>query len=109
VARRKPPDERLQRTFLAVDARLDHPWTLSELARLAGTSPEHLRRVCHAEFQQSPMERVRALRMVRAAMMLSQQTTKKVETIAIELGYSSLHAFSTAFKATYGKAPSHYR
>jgi transcriptional regulator GlxA family with amidase domain len=76
---------------------------------LAGTSPEHLRRVCHAEFQQSPMERVRALRMVRAAMMLSQQTTKKVETIAIELGYSSLHAFSTAFKATYGKAPSHYR
>ena len=60
-------------------------------------------------FSRAPIERVRALRMVRAAMMLSQQTNKKVETIAIELGYASLHAFSTAFKATYGQAPSHYR
>jgi len=42
-------------------------------------------------------------------MMLGEQATKKVETIALELGYSSLHAFSTAFKATYGKAPSYYR
>jgi AraC-like DNA-binding protein len=108
VARRKPPDERLQRTFLAVDARLGHPWTLSEVARIAGLSTEHLRRVCYAEFKQSPMERVRSLRMMRAAMMLGQ-TTKKVETIALEVGYSSLQAFSSAFKATYGRAPTHYR
>jgi len=109
VARRKAPDERLKRTFLAVDARLGHPWTLTALARLAGMSAEQLRRVCHIEFQQSPMERVRALRMSRAAMMLGEQATKKVETIALELGYSSLHAFSTAFKVTYGRAPSYYR
>jgi AraC-like DNA-binding protein len=109
VARRTVPDERLQRTFLAVDARPGHPWTLSELARLAGMSREQLRRVCRVEFRQSPLERVRALRMVRAAVMLSEEPAKKVETIALEIGYSSLHAFSTAFKETYGKAPTHYR
>lgn len=109
VARRKAPDERLQRTFLAVDARPGHPWTLLELARVAGMSAEQLRRICHAEFRQSPMERVRALRMVRAAIMLGELPSRKAETIALEIGYSSLHAFSTAFKATFGKAPTHYR
>jgi AraC-like DNA-binding protein len=108
VARRKVPDQRLEEVFRVVDARLAQDWNLAALARLAGMSREQFRRLCQTEYNQSPMERVRAMRMARAAAMLSDGTDK-MDAIALELGYSSPYAFSTAFKRVFGRAPSRAR
>jgi AraC-like DNA-binding protein len=71
-------------------------------------SAERLRRLCLYEFDQTPMDRVRSLRMTRAATLL-RRTQDKVDHLAQELGYASVYSFSAAFKAVFGVSPSKYR
>jgi AraC-like DNA-binding protein len=54
------------------------------------------------------MERVRVLRMARAAALI-RRGAGKLEPMALALGYSSLYAFSTAFRRSFGVSPSEYR
>jgi transcriptional regulator GlxA family with amidase domain len=108
LARRQAPDARLQRLFAKVDERLGDPWDLQSLALEARLSGEQLRRLCQREYGQSPMERVRVLRMARAAALI-RRGAGKLEPMALALGYSSLYAFSTAFRRSFGVSPSEYR
>jgi AraC-like DNA-binding protein len=101
-------DDRLWRLWEKVDANLNHPWTLRELARLACMSGEHLRRLCHKQTERSPVEQVTFLRMRRAATLLSS-TPHKIESISHTVGYENSFAFSTAFKRWMGRSPSEYR
>lgn len=101
-------DSRLRTLWERVDAHLAHPWTVDELAHIAGTSGEHLRRLCRSQMGRSPMRHVAYLRMRRAAALLSTQSYT-VETIAEQVGYENPFAFSTAFKRSLGLSPSDYR
>ncbi len=101
-------DERLWRLWEAVDADLDHHWTLTELASHANLSGEHLRRLCQKHLGRSPLEHVTFLRMRRAATLLAS-TPRKIEAIAASVGYDNAFAFSTAFKRWMNLSPSAYR
>ena len=95
---------RLGMLWEKIDSRLAHPWTLSELAQVAGTSTEHLRRLCHSETGQSPFKYLTWLRMQRAdALLQSRRLT--VAAVADAVGYSSPFAFSAAFKKWSGHPP----
>lgn len=91
-----------------VSANLAGEWSLDRLAREAGYSGEHLRRLCHARLGRSPMQQVSFLRMRRAAELLTT-TELTIESIAQEVGYENPFVFSNAFTKRIGWRPSEYR
>lgn len=101
-------DERLWRLWESVEANLNHPWTLKELAALIAVSEEHLRRLCWREHQRAPMDHVFNLRMHRAATLL-RASQLKLDDLAQHVGFASVYSFSAAFKRWSGTPPSQFR
>ena len=91
-----------------VVAHLADPWSLAKLAREAGYSNEHLRRLCRRQLGRSPMHQVTYLRMRRATELLAS-TELTIEAIAHEVGYHNPFVFSNAFTKWIGWSPSEYR
>lgn len=101
-------DDRLVKLWEAVAAQPEQPWTLTELARRAHCSGEHLRRLCQRQLGRSPMNQVTYLRIRHAAKLLTE-TDLKLEAIADEVGYANPFVFSNTFKKWTGWRPSDYR
>jgi AraC-like DNA-binding protein len=101
-------DTRLWRLWTQVEADLGHGWNSRKLAQLALMSEEHLRRLCHRHYQRSPMNYLTQLRMHRAGMLL-RSTPNKIEEIAHRVGFSTVYAFSAAFKRWSSVPPSQFR
>ena len=101
------PDQ-LQMLWQRVAGNLKGGWSLAALAREAGYSYEHLRRLCRRQLGRSPMHQVTYLRMRRAAELLAT-TEFTVEAIANEIGYQNPFVFSNAFTKWIGFRPSEYR
>jgi AraC-like DNA-binding protein len=101
------PDQ-LRMLWERVAANLTGGWSLAKLAREAGYSYEHLRRLCRRQLGRSPMHQVTYLRMRRAAELLAT-TAFTVEAIANEIGYQNPFVFSNAFTKWIGFRPSEYR
>ncbi|WP_375459424.1 AraC family transcriptional regulator [uncultured Enterovirga sp.] len=101
-------ETRLVAVWNSVRQDLARPWTLAELASLAGLSGEHLRRLCHGSLGRSPMQQLTNLRVQHAAHQLVT-TDAKIETIADSVGYRNAFAFSNVFKKVTGVRPSHFR
>ena len=91
-----------------VAGHLGESWTLARLAREAGYSNEHLRRLCRRQLGRSPMHQVTYLRMRRAAELLAT-TEHTIEAIAHDVGYQNPFVFSNAFTKWIGWRPSLYR
>lgn len=108
VQRAIGPETRLRPLWERVSADLGHPWSVEELAEIVSMSPEHLRRVCHAEAARSPMRHVAELRMRAAATLLASESYS-VSEVAERVGYDNAFAFSTAFKRHTGVPPSQFR
>jgi transcriptional regulator GlxA family with amidase domain len=87
---------------------LSRNWRLADLAEIACSSPEHLRRLCQQQLGRSPVQQVTYLRMRRAVEHLTT-TLEKVEFIAHEVGYENPFTFSNAFKRWTGRRPTDYR
>ncbi|MEY4489380.1 MAG: hypothetical protein RIQ79_1888 [Verrucomicrobiota bacterium] len=104
----RPPDARLRGLWEKVEAELAHPWSATELARVAGVGPEQLRRLCQLAQGTSPLNFVARLRMDRAAALL-RGTPLKVEAIAEAVGYGGVFSFSAAFKRRHSRSPSSFR
>lgn len=101
-------EPRLIEVWKAVQADPAREWALADLAALANTSEEHLRRLCQKSLGRSPGKQLAALRIARAAQLLTT-TTQKIEVIAHSVGYVNPFAFSNAFKRLTGFRPSDYR
>ncbi|HHY86299.1 MAG TPA: AraC family transcriptional regulator [Verrucomicrobia bacterium] len=101
------PDQ-LRLLWERVLSHLSDEWTLARLAREAGYSNEHLRRLCRRQLGRSPMHQVTYLRMRRAAELLVT-TDKTIESISHEIGYHNPFVFSNAFTKWIGWRPSEYR
>lgn len=112
VARRlagnEPVDERLWRLWGIVESDLAHKWTAAKLARAASMSEEHLRRLCHKNYQRSPIDHLTHLRMRRASTML-RSSSAKLEEVALQVGYGSVYSFSVAFSRWSGVPPGRFR
>lgn len=101
-------EERLLAVWGPVRQDLSRRWTLDDLARLAGLSCEHLRRLCQDSLGRSPMQQLTNLRVQQAAHQLAT-TAAKLDAIADGVGYKNPFAFSNVFKRVTGVRPSLFR
>jgi AraC-like DNA-binding protein len=104
----KDQPDQLRMLWERVAAHLADEWSLAKLAREAGYSNEHLRRLCRRQLGRSPMHQVTYLRMRRAAELLAS-TQLTIEAITHEIGYHNPFVFSNAFTKWIGWRPSEYR
>lgn len=101
-------DGRLGRALAAMHEHPDHCFTLAELAEVAGMSRSVFAvRFAHA-VGQSPIERLKAVRLARAVELLTH-TNLPVKGIAARVGYASRSSFTRAFCARHGRPPADFR
>ncbi len=98
----------IQRVITHLVDTLDASADLAYLARLAGLSPFHFHRVFRGMVGETPLELHRRLRLERAVWTL-RHTDTGVTAIAFEAGYETHEAFTRAFRAAFGEAPTDYR
>jgi AraC-like DNA-binding protein len=108
----RPPDEALSKP-LEVSLRwysenMSTVPSLEKVARAAGTSPAHLRRLFHRTFQKSPKQFFDELRFQRA-MQLMADPSIKLESISEQCGFGSASAYSRAFRNKFGCSPTTWR
>lgn len=89
-------------------ALLDTPLTLSDLAEVAGLSPNHLLRAFRQVVGRTPHQYLTELRLERACHLLAT-TDQPITEICFAVGFESLGAFSWRFRQRVGCAPSEYR
>jgi AraC-like DNA-binding protein len=113
-----PPDEAgwlaalrdplLGQALALIHAEPARPWTLSRLAKEAGTSRSTLAERFTHVVGRPPMHYLALWRMQLAAKQLSHGAAK-IRGIALDVGYESEAAFSRAFKKLLGMSPATWR
>lgn len=100
-------DERLAVALKRMHARIEHPWTVAQLANAAALS----RSTFYERFTRTvgiaPMEYLLAWRMQIAKDLLRRGGLQAAD-IAERVGYGSASAFSTAFSRHVGQPPGRY-
>ncbi|EPY4659699.1 helix-turn-helix domain-containing protein [Klebsiella variicola] len=91
-----------------IDAHLDQPLTLADLAQQAGLSEFHFARMFRQSLNMAPHQYVMQQRMARAQNLLCHSALPLTE-IALVCGFSSASHFSHRVKAATGLTPSQLR
>lgn len=86
----------------------DRPWTLEQLAKVAGMSRSGFAEAFKTVTGQTPGRIVSRLRLTQVAQRLSSEPLS-VEAAAEEAGYSSSAAFVRAFQREFGETPARWR
>ena len=97
-------DALVERIRSAVRERLDHPWALRDLARLAGYSRFAFVREYARRSGLTPMADVRRLRLEKARELLTTSDAQ-VKAIAARTGLGDAHALSRQFRRHFGHTP----
>jgi AraC family transcriptional regulator, glycine betaine-responsive activator len=88
-----------------MEANIDEPLTLDELARLAGLSQRHLQRMFKHTLNMTPMHYYLNLRLRRARALLLQ-TEMSVMSVTVACGFQSSCHFSKSYRTLFGYSPS---
>ena len=99
---------RVNAAILWYAERIEENPAFPEVARAAGVSTAHLRRLFHQVLNASPNQIIDQLRFQRA-MQLMSDPTMKLESISERCGFGSASAFSRAFKTKFGSSPQFWR
>jgi AraC-like DNA-binding protein len=97
-------DPRLGRVLHAIHEDIAQPWTVAQLANMAGMSRAAFSAAFTRRVGQPPIGYVRAWRLSRAHAALLRGDTDIVG-IGGELGYTSQSAFTYAFRCAFGVSP----
>ncbi|MEL4892991.1 AraC family transcriptional regulator [Xanthomonas protegens] len=100
-------DARLAPALAQIHARIDHAWTVGELARVAALSRSTFFERFTRTVGVAPMAYVLAWRM-RVAKDLLRRDGASVADVAQRVGYGSTSSFSVAFSRHTGEPPSRY-
>ena len=100
-------DPRLGPALRRLHARIDHPWTVEQLAKVAALSRSAFFARFTRELGVAPMEYLLAWRMEIAKQWL-REGEQSVAEVAERVGYGSASAFSVAFARQVGEAPGRY-
>lgn len=100
---------RLRRVLAHIDDHLSDPLALKDLADVAHFSPYHFHRLFAAWMGETVGDYLRRRRLERAAQRLRNDPAVPVLNAALDVGFGSGEAFSRAFKAHFGHAPSAWR
>jgi AraC-like DNA-binding protein len=101
-------DEAVGRALALLHERPAQAWTLEALARETGLSRSALADRFSHFVGQPPMQYLTRWRLQLAARLLADSTAK-VASVALEVGYESEAAFSRAFKKAAGASPAAWR
>ena len=101
-------DERLRPALSLMHAEPGKPWGLEELARAAAMSRTSFAERFRTVAGIPPLTYLNRWRMLLAQRAL-RDSDVRVGSLAVELGYASESAFSTAFKREVGESPLRYR
>jgi AraC family transcriptional regulator len=96
--------EAVQRMQDYIEARINEPITLSQLARAAGYSPWHAARLFKELTGKAPFEYIRALRLSGAALRLCGGKVK-IADVALDFVFDSHEGFTRAFSRQFGMTP----
>jgi transcriptional regulator GlxA family with amidase domain len=91
-----------------MEANIEEPLPLEELARMTEISQRQLQRVFQRSFGLTPAQYYVGLRLRRARELL-QQTALPITSIALSCGFRSPCHFSKSFRAAFGNSPSRER
>ncbi len=100
--------ERILRVLVHIQAHLDDPLDLDDLAALACFSPYHFHRIFRGVVGEPLKEHIRRLRLERAAYQL-KTTDRAITHIAFDAGYDAHEAFTRRFKAQFNSSPADFR
>ncbi|MBL8151981.1 MAG: helix-turn-helix transcriptional regulator [Blastocatellia bacterium] len=106
--KRSTQEELYKRISIAkqyIEANLDRPINLEDIATTACLSPYHFLRTFKSVFGLSPHQYLLQLRLQRAEKFLTTGSHSLTQ-VALNCGFTDLSAFSKAFKKRYGIAPS---
>jgi AraC-like DNA-binding protein len=99
----------MQRVIDHINANLDKPLPVNELAEVSGLSRAHFSRVFAESEGLPPAEFVLQQRMQRAAKLLANAAFLPVKEVAIMSGFDDANYFSKAFRRVYGINPTEFR
>jgi AraC family transcriptional regulator len=98
----------VRRVTEAIKDRIDHNFSLAELAEISGLSMYHFCRAFKQSVGVAPHEYQIGQRIEQTRVMLTT-TNKPVTQIAFAVGYESSQALARAFRSIMGTSPSDYR
>lgn len=100
---------RMHRVQRHIDAHLDQPLELADLAAVANFSPYHFHRLFSAWMGETLGAYLRRRRLEVAALRLLAQPRTPLLQIALMVGFGSNEAFAHAFKARFGCSATAWR
>jgi len=100
---------RINKTLDYIDANIENPMTLGELASVANFSKYHFNRIFHSIVGETPFQFIQRVRIERAAMLMLTNRKMTVSEVALRCGFTDLSVFSRNFKASFGLSPTRYR
>jgi len=89
-----------------IEANLDEPIDLAELAKAAGIGARALAKTTHAARGVTPMDLVLSRRLEKARHLLSRDDADTVARAASDAGFTHLGRFAAAYLDAYGELPS---
>jgi transcriptional regulator GlxA family with amidase domain len=101
-------DPRVRKAMHFMEQQLDHPPTLSALARYVGVSARQLERTFSSEVGMSPMRMHRIMRLNYGRWMIDNRVDR-ITQIALDCGFSDAAHFSREFRSHFGVTPSRHR
>lgn len=101
-------DPQIGKALRAIHESVESPWTVEELARIAGMSRAGFALRFKQLAGEAPLEYVTRWRMYKASRLLKDRDRKLVQ-IANEVGYETDGAFNRAFKRVLGVTPGEFR
>jgi AraC-like DNA-binding protein len=101
-------DPAITSTLRQIHQHPEKPWTVADLAAIAGLSRAAFAKRFAAVIGQPPLAYLTWWRMTRATRLL-RESDATLRAIAASCGYASEYAFGKAFKREYGMAPGRYR
>ncbi|MBV6658737.1 MAG: AraC family transcriptional regulator [Devosiaceae bacterium] len=100
----------LRRALKFIQANLQNPISVADIADAAGTTPRSLQLHFRAEFEMSPMRYLRQQRLIFAQRLISHaRPDETLGDIAYRAGFTHVGRFSADYREQFGEAPSETR
>lgn len=100
---------RMHQVLQYIDAHIEEPLNLAQLARVAAFSPHHFHRLFSAWHGERLGDYLRRRRLELAATRLLAQPSLTILEVALGVGFGSAEAFTRAFRDHFGQPPSVWR
>ena len=99
------PVRQLEKIDACMRAHLSQAISLPQLASAAGVSIRSLNTLCQREYAQSPMDRLRSLRLEAAREYLLGNPCASVTEVALEYGFGHTGRFAGYYRQRFGELP----